>query len=88
MPSAPRASRGSTAAVQDFLKQTEAVEADAYYPVIPEADCVKAFPGAERTYVTLPEGRFTGGNMMLLNADVISGGVIKAKDIFGSCAVG
>ena len=32
--------------------------------------------------------------MMLLNADVISGGVIKAKDIFarrkktGSCAVG
>ena len=72
----------TTAAVQDFLKQTEAVEADAYYPVIPEADCVKAFPGAERTYVTLPEGRFTGGNMMLLNADVISGGVIKAKDIF------
>ncbi len=58
------------------------MEADAYYPVIPEADCVKAFPGAERTYVTLPEGRFTGGNMMLLNADVISGGVIKAKDIF------
>ena len=72
----------TSAAVQDFLKQTEAVEADAYYPVIPEADCVKAFPGAERTYVTLPEGRFTGGNMMLLNADVISGGVIKAKDIF------
>ena len=72
----------TSAAVQDFLKQTEDVEADAYYPVIPEADCVKAFPGAERTYVTLPEGRFTGGNMMLLNADVISGGVIKAKDIF------
>ena len=72
----------TSAAVQDFLKQTEAVEADAYYPVISEADCVKAFPGAERTYVTLPEGIFTGGNMMLLNADVISGGVIKAKDIF------
>lgn len=72
----------TAAAVQDFLQQTEAVAAEAYYPVISEADCTRAFPGAKRTYVTLPDGKFTGGNLMLLNAAVISCGLAKAGDIF------
>lgn len=72
----------SVAAVQDFLHQSETTDADAYYPLIPEADCERAFPGAKRTYVTLPEGRFTGGNLMLLEASVIPGSIPKAQEIF------
>ena len=72
----------TAAAVQDFLRQAETVAADAYYPVIPEADCARAFPGAQRTYVTLPDGRFTGGNLMLIKAAVVARSLDKARDIF------
>lgn len=72
----------TAAAVQDFLRQAESTVADAYYPIIPEADCEMAFPGARRTYVTLPEGRFTGGNLLLIEASVITTGLAKAEDIF------
>lgn len=72
----------SAAAVRDFLRQTEAVAADAYYPIIPAADCEQAFPGARRTYITLPEGRFTGGNLLLLAAGLVAGSVARAQDVF------
>lgn len=72
----------TAAAVQDFLLQTEAIDADAYYPIITEADCARAFPGNIRTYVNLNDGKFTGGNIMLVRANVVSGAVAKAQDIF------
>ncbi len=72
----------SAAAVRDFLLQAEQSNADAYYPIIPAADCEIAFPGAERTYVSLPDGKFTGGNIMLLNATILPGGLATARDIF------
>ena len=32
--------------------------------------------------MTLPEGRFTGGNLLLIKASVITAGLAKAEDIF------
>lgn len=44
---------------------------DLIYPVINKEDSEKAFPQLKRTYAKLKEGRFTGGNLVLVKAEVI-----------------
>ena len=41
------------------------------YPIIPQADCERRFPGARRTYVRLREGAFTGGNAIFSTANLL-----------------
>ncbi|NLJ55840.1 MAG: NTP transferase domain-containing protein [Firmicutes bacterium] len=57
----------SPAAVEDFLHQCASFEHDFYYPIVSREDCEKKFPGMRRTYVSLQEGSFTGGNIFLVN---------------------
>ncbi len=45
--------------------------ADLVYPVIPQAVAEARFPGQKRTYATVREGRFTGGNMTLLTPNAV-----------------
>jgi CTP:molybdopterin cytidylyltransferase MocA len=56
------------AAVDDVATRGLALNADFVYPIIRrdvnEARC----PGLKRTYATVREGTFTGGNLMLVNA--------------------
>ena len=46
-------------------------EADLVYPIISQEVSEKQFPKQKRTYVKLIEGRFTGGNGVLLKASII-----------------
>ncbi len=39
---------------------------DAAYPIVRKEACEAQFPGGKRTYATLAEGTFTGGNAFLL----------------------
>lgn len=48
-------------------------EADIYYPIIPKEKNLAKFPSAKRTYVHLAEGTFTGGNMVVINPEIIQG---------------
>ncbi|MGI5822496.1 MAG: nucleotidyltransferase family protein [Dethiobacteria bacterium] len=57
----------SPAAVEDFLRQCAPYRHDFYYPIVSRDDCEKTFPGVRRTYVSLQEGPFTGGNIFLVN---------------------
>lgn len=41
------------------------------YPIIPVELCDKTYPGMPRTTLRLAEGRFTGGNMSLMRADLM-----------------
>ncbi len=50
---------------------TDAPEADLVYPVVEAATAEAAFPQQKRTYVRLREGRFTGGNAILLSAAAV-----------------
>lgn len=52
--------------VERFLKQCSEREGDFYYPVASKQSTEKRFPGVKRTYVTIREGTFTGGNMFLV----------------------
>ncbi len=54
-------------ALQDFIEKCRPFEHDFYYPVVRKERCEEVFPSVERTYVTLKEGKFTGGNIFLIN---------------------
>lgn len=53
-------------ALDDFLEKTEGVNAELYYPIIAKEAVEKQFPKSQRTYITLKEGVFTGGNIFLI----------------------
>ena len=53
-------------AVDSFVRQSMATGAQATYPLIREADMLDQYPGSERTFVRLADGKVTGGNMMLV----------------------
>lgn len=58
-------------AVDDFLAQCAAVTADLYYPVVAKEVNNRHYPDSKRTYVRLREGIFTGGNIFLVNPNIV-----------------
>lgn len=66
-------------AVEDFLQRCRerraaalgAGDLDAYYPMVRREASEARFPGVRRTYVNLRDGRFTGGNFVLLDPDML-----------------
>jgi molybdopterin-guanine dinucleotide biosynthesis protein A len=54
------------AIMEDLLDRCLATGADFCYPVSEKTDCDRVFPGVKRTYVTLKEGTFTGGNIFFV----------------------
>jgi len=55
-------------AIDDMITQSLQREADLSYPLIPEAAMLEAYPGTERTFFKLREGRVTGGNVMVFDS--------------------
>lgn len=60
--------------VDDFLAACEERgDADFYYAIVPKEYCEEAFPGVHRTYLTLKDGTFTGGNLFVVKPGVLAG---------------
>lgn len=57
-------------AINWFVDTCLATEADFYYPVVERAVMEGAFPGSARTYVSLRDGCFCGGDMALVHVHV------------------
>lgn len=57
--------------VEEFLEETTPLDADFCYPIVPKTAVESRFGKSARTYVTLREGTFTGGNIVLLNPGVV-----------------
>lgn len=57
------------AVLERFLEQ--APTADLVYPAVPESAAQERFPLQRRTYVRLREGRYTGGNAVLVGRAVV-----------------
>jgi molybdopterin-guanine dinucleotide biosynthesis protein A len=51
---------------REFLGKVRAQNLQAAYPIATRTRVEQSFPGAKRTYVTLIEGTFTGGNAFVL----------------------
>lgn len=58
-------------AVNDFIESCLRQEGDLFYPIVKKETNESRYPGTQRTYVTLKEGAFTGGNVLMVNARVI-----------------
>lgn len=54
-------------AAEDFLVRAAAVGADLCCSYVPLAVCLRRYPEMKRTAISLAEGRFTLGNIMLVN---------------------
>ncbi|MDU4960857.1 MAG: nucleotidyltransferase family protein [Sporomusaceae bacterium] len=68
-------------AVNDFLAQCSGADADFYYPIISKEMNERRFPATRRTYVRLREGTFTGGNIFLVNPDIVTRSLAVANRI-------
>lgn len=58
-------------AVADFVTRGLRSGADMCYPIIPLELCRQRFPNMPRTALSLREGAFTGGNLLLVRAGVV-----------------
>ncbi len=65
-------------AIEDFIDKAGEIEADIYYSVVPKEAVERRFPGARRTYVTLKDGTFTGGNVFIINPSILE----RTEDLF------
>ncbi|OLD58264.1 MAG: hypothetical protein AUI83_04250 [Armatimonadetes bacterium 13_1_40CM_3_65_7] len=59
------------AVVEEFLAVCAQKPADFYYAVVPKDAMDRQFPTAQKTYVTMTDGTFCGGSLMLFNPAVI-----------------
>lgn len=53
--------------------------ADLYYPIVEKSVGEKKYPVVRRTYVNLREGTFTGGNLFLINPEIVERTAPKAR---------
>jgi len=58
-------------AIDDFVARCRETNADIYYPIVRQEVNEKAFPGVKRTYVRLKDGVYTGGNLALLEPEIV-----------------
>lgn len=58
-------------AIDNFIDLCGGAEADLYYPIVPREVVERRFTASRRTYVKLKEGVYTGGNIFLLNPNVV-----------------
>lgn len=70
----------TTAAVDDFISKSFEHEADFYYPIVRKEVVESRFPDIKRTYASLRDGTFTGGNLFLVRREIISRCLSKAEE--------
>lgn len=74
----------SAEAVQRFCHQAESTGADLVYPIVPLGLCEQAFPGMSRTGLRLREGRFTGGNLLIIRRTLLDHNAQTIRDAFSA----
>lgn len=57
--------------VSGFLKAALRQPVDIFYPIVEKGLCEGMYPDLKRTYVTLKEGTFTGGNLFVVSPGAI-----------------
>lgn len=57
--------------INGFLDLCGDKQRDLYFPLIPRELVEKEYPGCRRTYIHFKEGVFTGGNLFLVNPQVV-----------------
>lgn len=58
--------------IDDFLGLCRNKKRDVIYPIVSKEQNEKKFPGVKRTYAKLKEGVFTGGNIFIVNPNIVA----------------
>lgn len=61
----------SSATFNEFISSAERQNFAAAYPIVRRETALAAFPGGRRTYATLRDGTFTGGNAVIVPGEAI-----------------
>jgi hypothetical protein len=56
----------SAATFEELMRQAQTLNLELAYPIVRRATSERAFPGGRRTYATLRDGEFTGGNAVIV----------------------
>ncbi len=57
--------------VADFITNGQQLKADILYPIAERTDCSLRYPDVRRTYASLRDGDYTGGNLFILSPGAI-----------------
>lgn len=57
--------------VSNFINSGNSLKVDLYYPIIQREVCERRYPEAKRTYISMKDGEFTGGNLIMVNPQKI-----------------
>ena len=68
-------------AIEDFIQACAVTQADFYYPIVSRTINENRYPTVKRTYVSLKEGVFTGGNLFLVNPQIIDRCALWAEEM-------
>lgn len=68
--------------IDNFVEICDKVEADAYFPIIRKEEILSKYPGTKRTFFTISEGEFTGGNIAIVNPKIILNNLQLLSDLF------
>ncbi len=60
-------------ALEHFIEKGLHLEADFCYPILEKEVVEQKYANVVRTYARLKEGSFTGGNIFLINAEIVAG---------------
>jgi GTP:adenosylcobinamide-phosphate guanylyltransferase len=69
----------SPEAVRDVISRDSGI--GVVYPIISAVACERAFPGGKRTYAKVRNGKFTGGNLFLLEPSLVTAFMPKLKQV-------
>lgn len=58
--------------IESFMMKANETKGDLCYPIIERKHCEQKYPELNRTYVTLKDGVYTGGNIILINPSILA----------------
>jgi len=70
--------------VRGFVEECGAQEAEGYYVVVEEKIMEARFPGSKRTFIPFKGGRFSGGDLFLLDVTAVKANQDLLRDLAGS----
>lgn len=70
--------------VRGFVAECGSQEADVYYAIVEEKTMEARFPGSKRTFVPFKGGRYSGGDIFLIDMAAAKGNVELFRSLTGS----
>lgn len=71
-------------AIEDFLGKCGKDDVDLYYPIVSKETNNQYYPGNKRTYVRFTDGTYTGGNIFLVNPEIVPRCLVVAEELINN----